>query len=120
MNIIWQMDADARRRIFSWILVQMAKESVCEQVAPKLAAWSSTGPSCRIVKDLSLNVLRSGSTKVHGPMECCEIIGISGPICHLTRCLRQLNEIFDSEGCRPGLSTVTRSTKFTDNWTGQT
>ena len=34
-------------------------------------------------------------------MECCEIVGIAALIYHLTRCLRQLDEIFDSEGCRP-------------------
>ncbi len=54
-----------------------------------------------IVEDLSLNVLRSESIKIRVPMECCEIIGVYGPICHLRRRLRQLNEIFDSEGCRP-------------------
>ena len=102
MNIVWQMDADARGRIFSLILVRMADETVCLLVAPKLAAWSSTSPSWGgIVDDLGLNGLSIKSAKVQCPMECREIVGVAALICHLTRCLRQLNEIFDAKGCRP-------------------
>ena len=34
-------------------------------------------------------------------MECREIVGVAALICHLMRCLREPDKIFDTEGCRP-------------------
>ncbi len=57
-----------------------------------------------VIKDIGLDFLRCKSPEVSHIVEHCQSVGIAGPIGHLMRCLRQLDEVLDSQhrGARVG------------------
>ncbi len=57
-----------------------------------------------VIKDIGLDFLRGKSPEVPRTVERCQSVGVAGPVSHLTHCLRQLNEVLDSQrrGARVG------------------
>ncbi len=50
-----------------------------------------------VIEDVGLDVLRGKGSEVPCAMEHCQSVGVAGPVGHLTSCLRQLDEVLDSE-----------------------
>ena len=57
-----------------------------------------------VIEDIGLDFLRGRSPEVPHTVERCQSVGVAGPVGHLTRCLRQLDEVLDSQrrGARIG------------------